>query len=548
MTLENYKVEEDEIFISLCSEKNLSKNSIKKYRHCLKNFTNYHQLTLEELVDEAEKDEDNNVRLARRHIRSRLITFRTHLINDLGYKASSIKTNMVCAKSLYRFFGLVVPEIPNAVLPSSPNESIEFEDLPTIKHIKTAMESTKKAKHKALFLFAACNGTARTELSNFTFGQFLEGVKPYCNNPEKPQDIINDLDGKCEELEVIPVFKMHREKTDYSYYSPITPEATQFCINYLKVEGMELTKDDRFFQLMPDGVSTAFKLINDKFNWGKRGLFAFFSSHRIRKFNASVIEDADFANFIQGRKPNPIKETYFKRDIKRIREEYKKHMYKFTIYTHYNVMINSEAYQELQGQFEEEKQMHEKERERLRADYEKEINQLRNENSTLSNQVSDIETRMNSLTRANELTNMINYARADNLVNEHNLMPYVVEIYQEKIAEDENFYPSRNNMDDIIVKAYNRKMADNTRNTGILGQSTQNFDEIYDYVSSKAKEMIEQRSFILSQNIKQELESKLTNYAQEIDNEVGSNDNWEDLIDDRRISRIVAEITKSIKL
>ena len=51
------------------------------------------------------------------------------------------------------------------------------------------------------------------------------------------------------------------------------------------------------------------------FNGGKSGLYGFFSSHRIRKFNAGVIEDADFANFSQGRKPNPIKETYFKRDI-----------------------------------------------------------------------------------------------------------------------------------------------------------------------------------------------------------------------------------------
>ncbi len=31
MALENYNVEEDDIFISLCSEKNLSKNSKKKY-------------------------------------------------------------------------------------------------------------------------------------------------------------------------------------------------------------------------------------------------------------------------------------------------------------------------------------------------------------------------------------------------------------------------------------------------------------------------------------------------------------------------------------
>ena len=61
-------------------------------------------------------------------------------------------------------------------------------------------------------------------------------------------------------------------------------------------------------------------------------------------------------------------------------------MYKFTIYSHYDVMINSEAYQQLKEQFDEEKQMHEKERERLRADYENGINKLRNENSTLSTQ------------------------------------------------------------------------------------------------------------------------------------------------------------------
>ena len=547
MVLENYKVEESDIFIALCSEKNLSENSKKKYRNCLKNYTNFHQLTLEELVDEAEEEEENNVRLARRKVRARLINFRTHLINDLGYRASTIKTNMICAKSLYRFYGIVLPEIPNAVLSESPNDSIGFEDLPTINDIKTAIESTKKAKHKALFIFAACNGSARMELVKFTFGQFLEGVKPFCNNPETPSDIINDLDGRCDELEVIPVFKMKRQKTGYNYYSPITPEATQFCINYLKAEGLGLKYKDHFFQLSPDGVSTAFKLINEKFNWGKRGLYGFFSSHRIRKFNASVIEDTDFANFIQGRKPSPMKETYFKRDINRIREEYKKHMYKFTIYAHYDVVINSDAYNQLLEQLDEEKQIHEEERQRLRADYEDEINQLRTQNSSLSSQVMDIETRMNSLTRANELTTIINYARTDNLVNEHNLMPQVVEIYQERMVNDENFYPSRNNMDDIIVQAYNRRIMENRRNAGIIGQSTQNFDEIYNQVLLMARQKIEQIGFFLTQSLEQELESQLLSYAQEIDNAVDSNDDWQDMIDDRRISHIVAEITKSIR-
>ena len=32
------------------------------------------------------------------------------------------------------------------------------------------------------------------ELVNFTFGQFLECVKPFCNNLETSGDIINDFD------------------------------------------------------------------------------------------------------------------------------------------------------------------------------------------------------------------------------------------------------------------------------------------------------------------------------------------------------------------
>lgn len=47
----------------------------------------------------------------------------------MEYKASTIKTNMICAKALY---GIELPEIPNSVLTESPNDSIDFEDLPTM--------------------------------------------------------------------------------------------------------------------------------------------------------------------------------------------------------------------------------------------------------------------------------------------------------------------------------------------------------------------------------------------------------------------------------
>lgn len=548
MSFKEYSVEEDEYFIRFCNERNIAPSTRDKYVTHLEKYTNLHQMTLEELINEATNEEENGVRMVRRKIRQRLLDFRTWMMVEKKHVAGTIKTNMRSVLTFYKHNYIETPILPPAVLKKSLNEDLQFSDLPTMNTIKTAIESTKKQNHKVLFLFAACTGSARNELAHFTFGQFLEGVKPFCHNPKTPQDVIDELDGKCEELELIPVFKMHRFKTNYSYHTPITPECLQFCINYLKSEGLGLKPEDNFFQLGLWGISSAFQYTNYKFNWGKRGSYGFFSVHRVRKFNASAIEDVNFANYIQGRKPDPIRETYFKRDINRVREEYKKHMHKFTIYAHYNVMINSEAYQQLKEQLEEERQIHEEEREILRADYESEINQLRTQNSSLSSQVTDIETRMNSFTRANELSIMMNYARINPIVNENNLMPDVYDIYQERVANDENFHPSRANMDDIIAQAHNRRMVQNRRNAGVLGQATENFDEIYAQVSSIAKQMIERRGFILTQSLTQELESNLMDYAHDIDNKVDANGNWQDLIDNRRISRIVAEITKSIRL
>lgn len=62
---------------------------------------------------------------------------------------------MICAKALYRFYGMELSEIPNAVLTESPNDYIGFEDLPTINDIKTAIESTKKSKTQSI-IYICC--------------------------------------------------------------------------------------------------------------------------------------------------------------------------------------------------------------------------------------------------------------------------------------------------------------------------------------------------------------------------------------------------------
>lgn len=544
MSIEGYDVRDSPKLKRFCLERNLGDHTVRKYYVNLKRYVNFCNKTLEELLEEADEEEDRVTRQGRRKIRERLIDFRVYLKEN--YATNTVLTNMTCVTTFYKHFDITIPELPRMVYNESPNSSIEFKDLHTIDDIKTAIENSKNPKHKALYLFMACNGTSRNEISKFKYSQFLSAIQEYFPDVETPQDIVDALDGKCDELDIIPIFKMYREKTRYHYYTAISPECVQFCINYIKQQGLGLKEDTPFFQLSVDGVSGAFKLMNNKMKWGKKGSIDFFSPHRIRKFNASAIEDTDFANYIQGRKPNKIRETYFKKDIENVREEYKKHMHKFNIYAHYDVMINSEAYKKMKKQIEDERRKHEDENKKLRKEYEHKINQLEHQNSLLSGQINNIETQMIGLVRANEYRAFIKYVREDDFAKEHGLMDYAIDIYESRISNDENFHPSIEDMDIIINQAYNRKINDNRLNAKLLSQTSQDYGEIYSYIESKANEYLDRRGFELIPALRRVLNNRLNEYALEIDENMAVGDNWEDLIDDRRISRIVAEVTKSI--
>lgn len=153
---------------------------------------------------------------------------------------------------------------------------------------------------------------------------------------------------------------------------------------------------------------------------------------------------------------------------------------------------------------------------------------------------------MIGLVRANEYRAFIKYVREDDFAKEHGLMDYAIDIYESRISNDENFHPSIEDMDIIINQAYNRKINDNRLNAKLLSQTSQDYGEIYSYIESKANEYLDRRGFELIPALRQVLNNRLKEYALEIDENMAVGDNWEDLIDDRRISRIVAEVTKSI--
>ena len=60
---------------------------------------------------------------------------------------------------------------------------------------------------------------------------------------------VHEMLKRCEELEIVPIFRMYRFKTDEFYYTTTTPECVQFIINYLKLEGRDLKPEDRLFKI-----------------------------------------------------------------------------------------------------------------------------------------------------------------------------------------------------------------------------------------------------------------------------------------------------------
>ena len=141
MSIEGYDVRDSTKLKRFCLERNLGDHTVRKYYVNLKRYVNFCNKTLEELIEEADEEEDSVTREGRRKIRERLIDFRVYLKEN--YATNTLLTNMVCVTTFYKHFDITIPELPRMVYNESPNSSIEFKDLPTIDDIKTAIENNQ---------------------------------------------------------------------------------------------------------------------------------------------------------------------------------------------------------------------------------------------------------------------------------------------------------------------------------------------------------------------------------------------------------------------
>ncbi len=331
------------ILNQLFLDRNITKKTTQEtYIIPTKQYEKVHKKTIEELIQEADKEEEEMIRLKNRKIKTRLLKFRQYMIQQ-GLSKNTIRIRMTRITTIYRHFEIELPKLPPFQLKEKKFE--RYGDIPSKNNIKDVLNNTTNKKYKAIILFMSSSGTALNETIHLKVKDFIKATKEYHSNINL-KTILTELKPQ---KDIIPLFEMVRLKTNYPYYTCCSPEATTAIIEFLETR-KNLKIEDDLFKYGRVSVLNMFQRLNDKMGYGKVNGRIFFRSHALRKFNSTAIEDIGFANTIQGRQADSITEAYFKHNPKRIKEKYLEHLPKLTINKTIVNSVDSEAKKELENQ------------------------------------------------------------------------------------------------------------------------------------------------------------------------------------------------------
>lgn len=332
--------------------RNLKESSMRQYKAALNRYKEYNKLSLSELLNEAEIEEDDRIPQRRRTLTTRLLGFRNYITEH--YKKNSVKSMMTKIITLYVTFGLEVPKLPRQ---SEKNMNdcppISFKDLPDKDIIKASLQVSTPLM-TAIILFMSSSGSARKEMLSLSIQDFIDSTRLYHNS----NDIYEVLDILKERDDVVPTWKVHRQKTDKWYYTFCSPEATTAIVNYLLSIKKPLKNTDRLFQYHEVTVCYKFQEINEELGLGKKGTYNRMRSHMLRKFHASNLKNHGMSkediNEMQGKGQNLVDEAYFFDDPNVLRQKYIEHMEAVTINVDINnIDIKSPEYLELEKMYQE---------------------------------------------------------------------------------------------------------------------------------------------------------------------------------------------------
>lgn len=336
--------------------KNHKKSTQHIYKFATKLYCELNQMTLHELITEAEDEEEKGIRWKHRKLKTRLLKFRQYLMEN--YYFNTVNNTLAPILVIYKCFEIDIPPLPRIDKKSFINATpILFADLPDKQIIREAI-NVSSPRMKAIILFMVSSGCARKETLNLTIDSYINATKKYHDSTDIMEiiGILNNID------DVVPTFNVLRQKTQKYYTTFCSPEAVIAINSYLLTRQDTLTPDSQLFKIHEDYLNRKFIKINNKLGLGKKGTYNRFRSHMLRKFHASALYNdgmsIDKVNDLQGKSKNKTDASYFMTNPDDLKNEYIQHLPAVTMLQEVEkIKIKSPEYirmeQELQEKTEE---------------------------------------------------------------------------------------------------------------------------------------------------------------------------------------------------
>lgn len=316
-----------EIMNKFYIDRGINKRTQYGYNNSFSLYIQYTRMHLQELLLEADNEEEKGVRWKKRKLKQKLIGFRGWL--QERYKYSTIKVLFNRIKTFYNHFEIEIGFIPQLNLKAvRKSETITYDDIPSRGMLRECVEYANPLM-KAIILFMTSSGCARNETLNLTIDDFIEATKEYHDGG----DIHLILTELIMRDDVVPTFKILRRKTNKYYYTFCTPEATKAICAYLLSSGRRFDKGYNhhlLFKTNLDVLNNNFQSLNQVVDAGQVADMNRIRSHMLRKYHASRLYNdglsIDKIDALQGRAKDNTHKAYFKESPTKLKEVYLEHM------------------------------------------------------------------------------------------------------------------------------------------------------------------------------------------------------------------------------
>ena len=345
-------------------DRNSSKATQDHYKAAVKLYEGTIGKTLDELIDEADAEEEDGIRWKRRKLKTYLMEFRNHLYANKAQ--GTARQYFVDIQTIYRHFEIELQPLPTLAAKSvDKTYELDYDDILTKEEIIDAYyEATNVVK--CIILLASSSGLSKVDLLNLTVSDFIKACG--CKN----DNLAEQLDFLKHQHKLIPCFKGTRQKTNKSYITFCSPEATEHIVQYLIGRNAEIQKayeqgesiesqlncDDKLFDISNSHLSFMLRNINDKLNLGKVGKNTKFRMHMLRKFhsttlinieNGFTVEEVDT---LQGRSQDKTHRAYFHNSREKLYNKYLLYVDELMLFSSLND-VTKEEYEKVKKENEE---------------------------------------------------------------------------------------------------------------------------------------------------------------------------------------------------